>query len=112
MATPTLQDLFGANVTKDTTAGTLTITFSDFQTNEGLDSISDPSPESIASALVKKWNNAQPDNADDDPDWGVVIGSVFKSFVTRDTSDQISYDYSVTFYATDTTATLDPDDVV
>lgn len=108
MAARTLADLFGASASLS--GGVLSITLGDFS-GVGLDNAS-PDPTDIAAALILYWQSTQATDADTDPTNGLVVNNEFKSFLTRGDSPQIEYQYPVSLYVADTTASLDPDNVV
>lgn len=110
MAALTTADHFGTNAVLDTGAGTLTITLSDLA-GAGLD-IAAPTAAQVFAALVLHLYGNMPADPTLDPDIGVVVADPFKSFTTRGTEDQISYQYGVSLYVPDTTTTPDPDNVV
>ena len=67
--------------------------------------------DKIAAALLVLWKQKQA-ATDDDNTVGLYVGDVFKQFITRNSVDQMSFNYQVAIYIPDPTANLDPDDVV
>lgn len=109
MTALTLQQQFGTNATLSN--GVLSIHISDL-TSVGLNG-SSPSPSDIAAALVLHWQANQGTNADQDNTIGVVVGTPFRTLLSRNNINQIQYQYPVSFYVPDTLGTtLDPDSVV
>ncbi|NEP01259.1 MAG: hypothetical protein F6K58_21890 [Symploca sp. SIO2E9] len=104
----TLQNRFGANATLSN--GTLQIKLSDLAVS-GLDT-SAPSADQILATLILLSQQNQPATATDDPTIGLVIADSFKTFATRGEQSQLEYQKTVSLYVSDTTSTVDPDDLV
>ena len=90
----------------------------DIANSQGLDDVSlitnttkDAYADKIAAALVVMWKQKQA-ATDDDNTVGLYVGDVFKQFITRNSIDQVAYNYQVGIYTDDPTGNLDPDDVV
>ena len=90
----------------------------DIANSQGLDDVSlitnttkDAYADKIAAALLVLWKQKQA-ATDDDNTVGLYVGDVFKQFITRNSVDQMSFNYQVAIYIPDPTANLDPDDVV
>ena len=126
----TLVQRFGTGTTLDVTtpsAPKLVIDLSDLENtadggditnSQGIDNVGlitqltkDAYADKIAAALLVMWKQKQA-ATDDDNTVGLYVGDVFKQFITRNSVDQMSFNYQVAIYIPDPTANLDPDDVV
>lgn len=104
----TLQQQFGANATLS--GGILSISLVDL-TAIGLNN-SSPSASEIAAALILLWKQNQGTEAANDATIGVVVGDATKSFGFADRANQIQHQFPVSLYVSDSSGTIDPDNVI
>ncbi|NES20232.1 MAG: hypothetical protein F6K41_15190 [Symploca sp. SIO3E6] len=102
-----IEDRFGSNATL--VNGVLQVQVSDLAV-VGLNN-ADPTPDQVFGALVLLNEANQPTSAADDPTVGVTIEKGFKNFVDRDSTPQIEQQYTVSLLKSDTSGTIDPDDI-
>ncbi|MBW4542440.1 MAG: hypothetical protein KME43_25390 [Myxacorys chilensis ATA2-1-KO14] len=120
MTQPTIQSYFG------TTAGIITATES-ITASAGEPALVIPFASLAAAGLDDPASMSDPDKvfgailkmvrvftlADTEEESGIEVGAPRKSFVTRGTGVKIGYNYDVTIYTADTTASeFDPDSVI
>jgi hypothetical protein len=109
MAEPTLQQVFGANATQDTT--TLTISKADLT---GLTASANNSAESLFVAiLLKAKSYLTATNYEANIDQSITIetpGFNAQSLVTRNNVQYRQYSETVNLYKVDSSSAIDPDD--
>lgn len=114
MAVRSLSQSFGPNaVLIPGDGGSLEISLADLAAVTGL-GVANPSPSQLVAALVLLWTGSTAEGDDDDPQCGWIASESYKSFVSRgdalDRQEQI--EYSVSFYRSDSSTPLDPDEVI
>lgn len=120
MTQPVIPSYFGStatvidstqSITASPTAPALVIPF-DALSSAGLDDAASMSdPDKVFGAILKMVRVFT--LADTEEESGIEVGAPRKSFVTRGTGVKIGYNYDVTIYTADTTASeFDPDSVI
>lgn len=106
MAEPTLQQVFGANATQDST--TLTIYKSDLT---GLTASANNSAESLFAAVTLKAQVQLNDtNQANNPDQSISIDTGIGSITTRNNQNYREYSLTITLSKLDTQSAIDPND--
>ena len=104
----TVANYFGSGATLS--GSTLTINLAPLATAFGFNAATYKASQALALIIMQATSTSV--GKTDDATWGAIVERGFDSLVTRGTSNQIAYGYSVNLYAPNTATTLDPDNVV